>query len=84
MKARYVVQIACNEKVFDASENVFSTKLLVEGKEKKSIIILYNYVNVPRKKKPALQKIRVIELPPYVSTCRKIWVSHQTGFRKGV
>ena len=23
MKARYVVQIACNDKLFDASENVF-------------------------------------------------------------
>ena len=71
MKARYVVQIACNDKVFDASENVFSTKLLVEGKEKKSII-LYNDVYVPRKKSQPLPKIRVMVLPPYVSSSRKI------------
>ena len=71
MKARYVVQIACNDKVFDASENVFSTKLLVEGKEKKTII-LYNDVYVPRKKSQPLPKIRVMVLPPYVSRCRKI------------
>ena len=36
-------------------KNVFSTKLLVEGKEKKSII-LYNDVYVPRKKRPASAK----------------------------
>ena len=52
MKARYVVQIACNDKVFDASEKKVFDNLLVEGKNS----VLYNDVYVPRKKKPACAK----------------------------
>jgi len=51
MKTCYVVQIACNDKVFDASENVFD-KLLVE----KCVMCNDIYKYVPRKKKPAYAK----------------------------
>ena len=44
MKVRCVVQIACNDKVFDASENVFSSKLLVEGKEKRLVSLIKQVV----------------------------------------
>ena len=67
MKARCVIRSACNDKVFDASENDFD-KTVSWGKNS----ILYNDVCVPRKKKPALPKIRVMAIPPYVSMCRKI------------
>ena len=66
MKAR-CIRSACNDKVFDASENDFD-KTVSWGKNS----ILYNDVCVPRKKKPALPKIRVMVLPPYVFKCRKI------------
>ena len=51
MKTRYVVQIPCNDKVFDASENVFD-KVLVE----KCVMCNDIYKYVPRKKKPASAK----------------------------
>ena len=51
MKVRCVVQIACNDKVFDASENVFD-KTVSRGKNS----VLYNVVYIPRKKKPASAK----------------------------
>jgi len=51
MKTRYVFQIPCNDKVFDASENVFD-KVLVE----KCAMCKDIYKYVPRKKKPASAK----------------------------
>ena len=53
MKARCVVQIACNDKVFDASENCFD-KTVSWGEK---TFCLYNDVYVPRKKKPASAKV---------------------------
>ena len=59
---------------------MFSTKVLVE---KVCFVQRYIYMYL-EKISPPLPKIRVMALPPYVSTCRKIWVSRQTSCREGV
>ena len=57
MKTRYVVQIPCNDKMFDASEKVFD-KVLVEK------CVMCNGIYIPRKKKPASTKDSGDGTPP--------------------
>ena len=56
--------------VFDASENVFDKSV-----SRKSVfcatVCIYIYMYL-EKRSPPLPKIRVMALPPYVSTCRKM------------
>ena len=69
MKARYIIRSACNDKVFDISENVLDKTVTWKKIVFCTTMYMYMYLE---ERSPPLPKIRVMALPPYVSTSRKI------------